>query len=160
MKDRTGQLKRGDLPALLLAAATPQPQTASTLCAQVCTTPGQTPSVRRLQRSLASLRALGYLTPELARTPKGDAELARLRAPLTRGRRGPGRTSPTGATRRIRQLLRAFSRLHTAHLAAALGVSRHRVGIYLGELVKRGQVERVRGTHFREYRLTDAGWAA
>ena len=149
--DRTGQLQRGSLSATLLAVASAQPQTPPELRALAQATLGDF-TARRLQRSLFNLRALGYLTADHARTAKGDAELARLRAPLRRGQGGHLRR-PTGATQRIRALLAAFTRLNTGHLAAVLGVPRHRIGIYLGEMVKRGEVERVQGAHAREYRL-------
>lgn len=150
--DRTGQLQRGSLSATLLAAATTAPQPRHELRAQAQTALRAPVSAVRLQRSLSSLRALGYLTADHARTARGDAELARLRAPLRRGHGGQPRQQ-TGTTRRIRRLLTTCAPLGTAHLAAVLGIPRPRIANYLCALVRRGEVERVPESRVRQYRL-------
>lgn len=151
--DRSGRLKRGSLCAVLLAAASAQPQSKRDLRLSAQTALGTPVNTRRLHCSLYRLRAQGHLTEDHTRTPKGDTELARLCAPLNRNCRNERHSPHTGSTERIRRLLKAFTQLHTGHLAAALGIERHRINTYLCELARRGQVERVPGTYFQEYRL-------
>lgn len=163
MSCHPGELKRGDLPALVLATAHAQTQTEAELHAAVCAAGGVRYSPERHNRVVRQLILLGYLHPDhLTVTTAGRAELARQRTPLRRGTKPKARVATLNAV--VLEPLAAYGPLTTHEIARQLAVTPQRAAAFLTYVTSAGQAQTVTRTDAsghaaQAWEITPAGHA-